>query len=474
MLRIRYHTSRYHWLTAASIMLAPSLVLILLAATHIVPISKAGKLAYDLPASIPNNARQPLQISSDPYTNSDSQHHTEVEPDTYSYGSTIVTVFQAGRYRDSGSSNIGWATSTDGGNSWEHGFLPGTTQVVQGPYTRISDPSISYDADHDTWIISSLAIVGSGDNLASPTVLVSLSQDGGLTWSNPVKVVDGGSTYYDKDWITCDNTYTSPFYGHCYVEWDDNDQGGLILMSTSTDGGQTWSAPATTADSALGIGGQPLVQPNGRVIVPISGYDDSFMHAFISTNGGASWSKTTTVSKITTSVLPTAAMDASGKVYLVWTDCHFEKNCDKDGNDLVMSTSTDGATWSPLQRIPINRTGSGVVYSVPGLGVDKITSGSTTHLGLAFYYSSAGCSNKCQLDVGFVSSTDGGATWSTKIHLAGPMPLSWLPQGRNLVGDYMSTSFADEMAFPVFAIAHVPTQGHLNEAMYTITGGLTV
>ena len=474
MLRIRHHISLPRWLTAAGIMLAPSLILILLAATHILPISKAAKLVYDLPPFIPNNARQPLQISSDPYTNSGSQHYTEVEPDTYSYGSTIVAVFQAGRYSDSGSSNIGWATSTDGGNNWEHGFLPGTTQLVQGPFTRISDPSVSYDADHDTWIISSVAIIGTGNSLASPTILVNLSHDGGLTWSNPVMVVDGGSTYYDKDWITCDNTYTSPFYGHCYIEWDDNDQRGLILMSTSTDGGQTWGSTETTADNALGIGGQPLVQPNGRVIVPISGYDDSFMHAFISTNGGASWSKTTTVAKITTSVLPTAAMDASGKVYLVWTDCHFEKNCAKDGNDLVMSTSTDGVTWSPLQRIPINPVGSGVVYSVPGLGVDEITSGSTAHLALAFYYSSAGCSSKCQLNVGFVSSTDGGTTWSTKIHLAGPMLLSWLPQGRNLVGDYMSTSFADELAFPVFAIAQAPTQGHLNEAMYTITGGLIV
>src|SRR5436305_427529 len=162
MMHIIYHISRHRWLIASGIMLAPSLVLILLVATHVIPISKAAKLAYDLPTPIPNNARQPLQISSDPYTNSDSQHLSEVEPDTYSYGSTIVAVFQAGRFRDGGTSNIGWATSTDEGHSWEHGFLPGTTQAVHGPYTRISDPSVSYDADHRTWIISSLAIVGSG------------------------------------------------------------------------------------------------------------------------------------------------------------------------------------------------------------------------------------------------------------------------------------------------------------------------
>src|SRR5690242_992062 len=62
-----------------------------------------------------------LQISNDPYTNSTSQHKTEVEPASYAYGSTIVTAFQAGRFFDHGSSNIGWATSTDGGTNWQHG-----------------------------------------------------------------------------------------------------------------------------------------------------------------------------------------------------------------------------------------------------------------------------------------------------------------------------------------------------------------
>src|SRR5436309_12363650 len=37
------------------------------------------------------------KLSSDPYTNSTSQHATEVEPDTFAFGSTIVTAFQVGR-----------------------------------------------------------------------------------------------------------------------------------------------------------------------------------------------------------------------------------------------------------------------------------------------------------------------------------------------------------------------------------------
>ena len=54
-------------------------------------------------------AQSLFQISNDPYTNSTSQHQTEVEPDSYSNGSTIVSATQVGRFNDGGSSNIGWA-----------------------------------------------------------------------------------------------------------------------------------------------------------------------------------------------------------------------------------------------------------------------------------------------------------------------------------------------------------------------------
>ena len=139
-----------------------------------------------------------------------------------------------------------------------------------------------------------------------------------------------------------------------------------------------------------------------------------------------------------------------------------------------MSTSTDGINWSPVQLIPIDPLGSGVDHLVPGLGVDKNTSGKNAHLALTFYYHATNCDSNCRFYVGFVASTDGGAHWTNKIQLAGPMPLSWLPTGRNKVGDYISTSFCNGLAFPVFSIASVPGGGHFNEAMYTITRGLSV
>ncbi|HET8536417.1 MAG TPA: hypothetical protein VFL73_04475, partial [Solirubrobacteraceae bacterium] len=47
------------------------------------------------------------QVSTDPFTNSSSQHATELEPDTFSSGGTLVSAFQVGRCFDGGGSDIG-------------------------------------------------------------------------------------------------------------------------------------------------------------------------------------------------------------------------------------------------------------------------------------------------------------------------------------------------------------------------------
>src|SRR6266550_6227102 len=106
-----------------------------------------------------------LRSSSDPYTNAISQHKTEVEPDTFSFGSTIVSAFQVGRIFDGGAANIGFATSTNGGKAWTSGFLPGTTPFSTPPsdvWARASDPSVAFDAKHGVWLISFLGLFPNG------------------------------------------------------------------------------------------------------------------------------------------------------------------------------------------------------------------------------------------------------------------------------------------------------------------------
>jgi hypothetical protein len=424
------------------------------------------------------------QISSDTFGNTMSQHATELEPDTYSNGSTVVSAFQVGRFFNGGATDIGFATSTNGGASWTSGFLHGLTATsgVGGttgvPFERVSDASVAYDAKHKVWLVSSIPLES---NLLVPTVFVNSSSDG-LTWNGPVSIPPpvANKVNLDKNWTVCDDTATSPHYGNCYTEFDNFGQGDLEYMSTSSDGGQHWSVPVSTAGNDKGLGGQPLVQPGGTVIVPFESLNGKEA-AFESTDGGASWARANTISTdrmapvgggLRTSPLPTAEIDGSGKVYVAWEDCRFRKNC--SSNDIVFSSSTDGVNWSAVKRVPIDDVTSTADHFIPGLAVDKTTS----DLALTYYfYPDRTCSGGCQLEVGYISSPDGGDHWSDPQTLQGGMSLSDIANTSQgpMVGDYISTSFTGSgTATTVFAVGKPHTVADpFNEAIYS-PGSLTV
>src|SRR5258707_13252831 len=247
------------------------------------------------------HAASSTDISTDPFTqatcaaSSTTNHHTEVEPDTFSFGSTIVAAYQVGRVFDGGACAIGFATSTNNGSTWTTGLLPDITKwtVSQGtgPYARATDAAVAYDAKHNTWMISPLALTETG-GVKGVAVGTSLSTDSGFTWGAPVVTASvTGNQSFDKNWIVCDITASSPHYGNCYTEWDDNGNGNLLKMSTSTDGGHTWSAAAHNGSGV--IGGQPVGRPGGTRIVAIDKANASPPAAVQSTHCGASWSALT-------------------------------------------------------------------------------------------------------------------------------------------------------------------------------------
>lgn len=432
-------------------------------------------------------------IASDPFTNPQSQHATIVEPDTFAFGSTIVAAAQSGRYFNGGSSGIRYTTSIDRGVSWTQGTLPGITVHTNdgGTYRRVTDPAVAYSARDGVWLVSSLALKENGGSPSEPAVLTSRSTDGGLTFGSPVVTapfVSGSGTSYDKNWIVCDNhatlpgTEPNPHYGNCYTTWDDNGHGNLLLNSTSTDGGQTWGPPVATANNATGLGGQPVVQPDGTVVVPSANAFETQIIAFKSTDGGASWTTPVLIANVLDHTpagnlragpLPSAEIDAAGKVYVVWQDCRFRRGC--KANDIVLSTSTDGTTWTTPTRVPIDNVTSSVDHFIPGLGVDATTSGTGAKLGLTYYaYASSRCGKRCGIESGYIQSNDGGANWGSAVQIVAPFPLADVPdtsQGR-MVGDYISTSWLGGKAFGPVAVARPKIGTVFSQGLEVPAGGL--
>lgn len=407
------------------------------------------------------------RLSVDSSTTPAGQHETAVEPADFAWGSTIVAAYQLGRFASGGASNIGFVVSQDGGRTWHRGVVPGLTveSSPAGTQQAASDPTVTYDAAHAVWLIGTLTLEQTGTR-----VMVARSPDGDH-WSPPVTVASGPAL--DKEWITCDNGQTSRYRGRCYMLYTDDAKSEVVSQS-SDDGGQTWSLPLRAAGLLVGV--QPAVLGDGTLVVVAGSYNDTTLAGSIegvrSSDGGATFTSITVSSFVAASAqpmraisLPSLTLDASGKLYVAWSDCRFRPRC--SANDIVFSASTDGLEWSSPQRIPLAPTTSTLSAFIPGLGADPRQSG---RLGLvyAFFRPRSCATGACTLNVGFVQSPDGGASWTTPLRLnTVPMQMDWLPQSNGrMVGDYFATAFAGDRIVPVFALAVAPTNNRLHEAVF--------
>src|SRR5207249_3306955 len=104
--------------------------------------------------------------------------------------------------------------------------------------------------------------------------LVVVSSANGWTKTKAVVLNSSGGNFEDKPWIAADAGATSlsgkpsPYKDQLYVAWDRN-QGNnqILLVSHSSDHGQTWSAPQKINDGTTSfervIYAFPAVAPDG-------------------------------------------------------------------------------------------------------------------------------------------------------------------------------------------------------------------
>jgi hypothetical protein len=170
-------------------------------------------------------------------------------------GTNDYRVFNTRENRNDGS---GYAYTTfDGGRSWLNVQLPHLT-IQTGATGLLSDmdsagdPAVAFGPDNTVYyanLVFSRLNNGSG-------IVVSKSIDGGQTWGEPSIVHTDGvdangnalpTAYFnDKEWITVDQQS-----GTVYVTWTSfGPSDSPIQVSSSTDGGATWSAPVAVNPSS--------------------------------------------------------------------------------------------------------------------------------------------------------------------------------------------------------------------------------
>jgi hypothetical protein len=325
--------------------------------------------------------------------NSDMQNL--VQPDTQAEPSVavnpqnplnVVATYQEGRRANGGDATNGYATSFDGGATWQSGEVPKlTTQITpKGTFERASDAVAAFGPDNTVYINSLVFDQDTSNGLRSG-MAVNVSKDGGKTWSDPVIFQDdqlGGTN--DKNWIVVDQSDAPGHHkGRVYVIWDRVAPVVYQYCDHDCDQKANWLPTFDTLSPVVfpgqGIGAYPVIMDNGGLGIVLStlsagvetspdepdeGADNQ---VFISAPAAGTTPypaplqflppiqisenrSNGTVAQRAAEGLPAAAADPSrGTLYAVWDDGRFRTDT---VNDAVISRSTDnGQTWSSPSRV---------------------------------------------------------------------------------------------------------------------------
>ncbi|MFN2475083.1 MAG: sialidase family protein [Chthoniobacterales bacterium] len=177
----------------------------------------------------------------------------------------LLATFQEGRYTDGGAIDCGYSVSHDGGLTWSRAFIPKLSTASGGAYPRATDPVARIDQSG----VAYLNTLGLNGDLGA--VLVSRSTDGGNSFDAPVVAYQSpnSSVSPDKNWMAI-NPFT-PNAGRIVVTFTlftKNSNATPIVRVLSDDDGLTWSSPAYVHPANYETqGSQPVFLPNNRLAI---------------------------------------------------------------------------------------------------------------------------------------------------------------------------------------------------------------
>jgi hypothetical protein len=373
----------------------------------------------------------------------------------------VVAVFQ---------DNAHASYSQDAGRSWL-----AAEGVAPANYRTSGDVSAAFDS-HGHGFICYMAFdtLGTfnywGHNASRSGLFVRRSLDGGKTWeANHAPIIehasDPGIPFEDKPYIVADTT-KSRYGGNLYVGWTrwtltDSE----ILLSRSSDDGQTWSKPVEIDrhpglprdDNGAAEGFAGAVGADGTLYAVWSQDDDIFLTT--SRDGGRTFSRARAIMHTAPIMFavqtlerangfPQIAVDPrSRRLYLTWSDY-------RNGDiDVFISASSDGGRkWSAPVRVNNDPVHNGADQFFQWLAVDA-TDGAVN---VIFYDRRGDPQNRKQIVV-LARSVDGGHRFQNYAWTSEPFEA-----GGVFFGDYSGIAAYDGRVYGVWTEkpATVPETGN--------------
>ncbi|MFF4103983.1 sialidase family protein [Streptomyces sp. NPDC001903] len=324
----------------------------------------------------------------------------------------VVTVFQQDRWSDGGARGLAAAWTTDG-RTYHRSTLPFSLCAPGGAdFERATDPWVSTGPDGTVYASGE----GVDFTKSTRTgLLAATSRDGGRTWRNLTTThVDEQPFFNDKPSLTADPIRKGTAY-QVWNRLDNDPLGPSSLdgpgyISVTRDGGRTWSQARRFVDTSA----VPNTQTIGHLIVvdrhtgtlydffdrityskDLSTVVEAHYAMVTSTDAGRTWSAPVTVAKDTSvpevdpndpakplraaSTLPSPAVDPkTGTLYMAYEGSDFSGGA-FDSVQLVRSTDR-GRTWGAPELI----SPKGVPAFSPSIAVDERGTVALTYYDLRF------------------------------------------------------------------------------------------